>query len=193
MGIINPYAKAKKVRKHFAIKPISAEEYNACVKFYKENLPIREMYKAYEPWKSVFNSSENRSLTLFNDGLPIILGCALTDTLMGVYDNLGRYREEIEEFYDIAIENVDKLNAQIDFSKGGDSITVAELRSQQYYHCINLAVLDSIFHASHHNTVTPDNIKEWKEVILRDTTYRSIPSFRFLTCLWSASLPTLFQ
>ena len=168
LNILNPFARMAKERKHFIVTPITANEYDACVKYYKEHLPKGEMQKAYNPWKSVFNSNESRSLSLYNDGVPVLLGCVSIDTLNQRYDNIGKYCEELVELYDIAIENIDDLNAQIDFNRGGDSITVAELRSQQYYHYINLSIIDSIFNSSHHNSFSDENRAYWKNAIIKD-------------------------
>lgn len=170
--ILNPYAQlAREARKHFVKKPLSKEEYMACYKFYKEYLEAGDMYKAYQPWKDLFNHSEERNISLFNEGVPVIMGCLIADTVKKEYSNIERYREELVELYEIAIENVDALNNQLDFSRGGKPITVAELRSQQLSYYDNLLIMDSVFHRNHHkNYYNKEDTEFWKKKILEDST-----------------------
>lgn len=172
LEILNPYiSQTRGKRQHFITEPLSTDEYSACYKFYKEHLAKGELFLAYDSWKKVFKSSEDRNITLFNDGVPIIMGKLANDTARQVYGNIGKYREEIEELYEIAIENVANLNEQIDYSRGGTPITAAELRSQQLFHYDNILVMDSIFNRSHHNNYdSNDDRKFWTEAIFKDST-----------------------
>lgn len=172
LEILNPYlAQAKGKRNHFVTEPLPADEYSACYKFYKEHLAKGELFIAYDSWRKIFKSSENRNITLFNDGVPVIMGKLANDTAMQVYGNIKKYREEVVELYEIAIENIDKLNEQIDYSRGGKPITTAELRSQQLFHYDNLLVMDSIFSRNHHNNYNSnDDRKYWTEAIFKDST-----------------------
>lgn len=171
-AILNPYKyEDRSAGERFAIKEVNAEDYSKCYAYYKDKLSQGLMFEAYTPWKLLFAGGEKRSLSLYNDGVPIILGCLANDTVQGNYDNLPRYREEIEEIYNRAIENISDLNSQIDFSKGGDSLTVAELRSQQLYYYYNLMVMDSMASHDHHNNYyNSDDYIYWKKNILEDST-----------------------
>ncbi len=171
LEILNPYSlQIKGKRKHFITVPLPANEYNTHYKFYKEHLEQGELFIAYDSWRKVFCSSEERSITLFNDGVPIIMGKFANDTALQVYDNIKKYREEVEELYEIAIENIDKLNEQIDYSRGGKPITTVELRSQQLFHYDNMLIIDSIFSHNHHNNYnSKEDRKYWTKAIFKDS------------------------
>lgn len=171
LEILNPYSlQIKGKRKHFITVPLPANEYNTHYKFYKEHLEQGELFIAYDSWRKVFCSSEERSITLFNDGVPIIMGKLANDTALQVYDNIKKYREEVEELYEIAIENIDKLNEQIDYSRGGKPITTVELRSQQLFHYDNMLIIDSIFSHNHHNNYnSKEDRKYWTKAIFKDS------------------------
>ena len=170
-SILNPYKyEDRSSEKLFAVKEITEEDYANCYAFYKDKLEQGLMFEAYKPWKYLFAGSEKKSISLYNDGVPIILGCLANDTIQGNFDNVSRYREEIVEIYDEAIANISDLNSQIDFTRGGDSLTVAELRSQQLYYYYNLIVMDSMAKNDHHNNYyNSDDYIYWKKIVLEDS------------------------
>lgn len=190
-SIANPFlvdGKApKREYKHFKVTPRSDKDYNNLVSYYKNQIKsgyVEEFPKAYLAWKEAFNSRENRSLDLYFDGVAIIMACVINDTINGNYDNLKLRREEIEEIYDLAVENVDALNSQIDFSSGTDSITVAELRSQQITYYNHLWSMDSVFHSKHHNKNYSENATReyWANAHVHDSleVYKQYPWYKDL-------------
>lgn len=111
---------------------------------------------AYDYWKTAFNSTENRGIDMYINGLEIILSRIKTDTLNSRYDKISEHRDEIMELYDIAALNVDKLNAQIDKTKSKDTLSVAKLRSTQLNFYRQLTAWDSIY-----NSNTKLNLSQW--------------------------------
>lgn len=190
-SIANPFLvdgiAPKREYKHFKVTPRSDKEYNNLVTYYKNQIKsgyVEELPKAYLAWKEAFNSRENRCLDLYFDGVAIIMACVINDTINGNYDNLKLRREEIEEIYDLAVENVDALNSQIDFSSGTDSITVAELRSQQITYYDHLWSMDSVFHSTHHNKNYSDDATRthWANEHVHDSleVYKQYPWYKDL-------------
>ena len=111
---------------------------------------------AYDYWKTAFNSTEDRGIDMYINGLEIILSRIKTDTLNSRYDRISEHRDEIMELYDIAALNVDKLNAQIDKTKSKDTLSVAKLRSTQLNFYRQLTAWDSIY-----NSNTKLNLSQW--------------------------------
>ncbi len=182
----NPFvedAKApKREYKHFKVNKRSDKDYNNLCSYYKSIIKVEKtpdacyletLPDAYMAWKEAFNSRENRSVELYFDGVTIIMGCVMNDTTNKNYDNIKLHREEIEELYDLAVENVDDINSQLDLSGGADSITVAELRSQQISYYNELWNMDSIFHSTdqgHNKYYSVDSIRtHWANKHVHDS------------------------
>lgn len=131
--------------------------------------------KAYSPWREAFMGSNDRSLDLYIDGVGIIIANIDADTLKREGERIGMLADDLMELYDLAVKNVDDLNAQIDFTKTKDSITVAKLRAQQVRYFRRFFEIDSTFNADHHNNVfTAENEKYWEDVMFKDTTQMEI-------------------
>lgn len=130
--------------------------------------------KAYSPWREAFMGSSDRSLDLYTDGVGIIIANIDADTLHHEVDRIGILAKDLMELYDLAVKNVDKLNAQIDFTKTKDSITVAKLRAQQVSYFRRFFEIDSIVHAAHHNTFNAENELYWENFMFKDSTQMNI-------------------
>lgn len=162
--------------RHFALKERTPENRDLLISYYKNILSVSntgEAYSnAYPSWKEAFTASENRELDLYVDGVGIILGTINNDTAKHDYSRISTLNDELMELYEIAINNVDKLNEQIDFTRVKDSITVAKLRAQQVKYYRSNVVLDSIFNANdtiYNNTYSKESENYWEEIVLKDS------------------------
>lgn len=158
----------------FKIRKLSDTDKALLTAHYKEMIAediTPEAYrKAYTPWRSVFCSSDDRTLDLYIDGVGILMGNISLDTLERRGENMHIYTNELMELYDLAVENIDSLNAQIDFTKTKDSLSVAKLRAQQVTYYRRCFEYDSILNSSHHNKdFSDENLKYWEDVLFKDS------------------------
>ena len=133
---------------------------------YKKNLAKKTLEgyaTAYLPWKGAFDACERRTLDMYMDGIAILFNMVSKDTLEHKYDKLIERREQLMELYDLAVDNLDDLNSQIDRKRTTDTLSVAKLRAAQYDKYKDLWVLDSIYNSSDtlHNVYNDENVKYW--------------------------------
>ena len=132
--------------KYFEVKERTDADVAKLKTLYKKALAEHNgALNAYDGWKVAFNSTNDRTLDMYLDGARMILSRYCADTLNHRYDRLSEHRDELMELYDLAIHNLDKLNAQLDMSKVKDTLSVAKFRSRQLRYYRDITVLDSIY------------------------------------------------
>lgn len=105
----------------------------------------------YEHWKEAFCARPDRHLVQYLDGVVIINASIAADTIQKRYDRIKLYNEELMDLFELAIVNIDSLNAQI---AGNDTLTVAKLRAQQLEYLRANWQMDTVFRSP---IVTKDN------------------------------------
>ena len=142
--------------KYFNVQERSDEDVAKLKTLYKKTLAEHNgALNAYDGWKVAFNSTNDRTLDMYLDGARMILSRYCADTLNHRYDRLSEHRDELMELYDLAIHNLDKLNAQLDMSKVKDTLSVAKFRSRQLRYYRDITVLDSIYNGDSINRCMP--------------------------------------
>ena len=142
--------------KYFNVQERSDEDVAKLKTLYKKTLAEHNgALNAYYGWKVAFNSTNDRTLDMYLDGARMILSRYCADTLNHRYDRLSDHRDELMELYDLAIHNLDKLNAQLDMSKVKDTLSVAKFRSRQLRYYRDITVLDSIYNGDSINRCMP--------------------------------------
>ena len=159
----------KPVYRYFKEKPEpgDAKVLKMYTSHYKRNISrysLEEYESAFLPWSEVFNTCERRTLDMYFDGIGILLNMVKKDTLERKYDKLAERREQMMEIYNLAVDNIADLNAQIDTKRTGDTLTVAKLRVAQCNKFFDLWALDSIYNSGKDSiyngkTFVPNNIK----------------------------------
>lgn len=142
--------------KYFNVQERSDGDVAKLKTLYKKTLAEHNgALNAYDGWKVAFNSTNDRTLDMYLDGARMILSRYCADTLNHRYDRLSEHRDELMELYDLAIHNLDKLNAQLDMSKVKDTLSVAKFRSRQLRYYRDITVLDSIYNGDSINRCMP--------------------------------------
>lgn len=133
--------------KHLRLgNPMSVEARNAFISLYKKRIgsdySAKNYNRAYDHWRTAFCARPDRYLVQYLDGIAILNASIATDIYDKRYDRLKLYTEELNDLFELAIINIDSLNAQI---VGEDTLTVAQLRAQQIeYYKINWQ-MDTVF------------------------------------------------
>ncbi len=159
------FNKEKRVYVHFSEKPKAdpdQKKIQGFIALYKKNMAEMKSdgyIAAYTPWKGSFEGCSRRTLDMYMDGIGILMNLINIDTLEHRYDRLTERREQILELYDLAVDNIDDLNAQIDRKRTKDTLSVAKLRATQLSKYKDCWVLDS----SYNTKDTTKNIKYWKD------------------------------
>ena len=161
----------KRVYVYFKEKPepdSDQKKIEGFIALYKKNLAnktLESFEAAYLPWKGAFDGCSRRTLDMYMDGIGIILNLVRKDTLEHKYDKLTERREQLMELYDLAVDNLDELNSQIDRKRTPDTLSVAKLRAAQVRKYRECWILDSIFNGNDtlHNKYTKDNAEYWAE------------------------------
>ena len=167
-SIITAPAK-KRVYVHFKEKPqpdSDQKKVKGFIALYKKNLSQKTIdgyVSAYTPWKGAFESCNQRTLDMYMDGIAILDCMVRKDTANRKYDKLTERREQMMELYDLAVDNIADLNAQIDRKRTADTLSVAKLRAAQFNKYRDCWVLDSIFNSKDtlHNKYNDQNRKYW--------------------------------
>lgn len=142
--------------KYFEVKERTDADVAKLKTLYKKALAEHNgALNAYDGWKVAFNSTNDRTLDMYVDGARMILSRYCADTLNHRYDRLSEHRDELMELYDLAIHNLDKLNAQLDMSKVKDTLSVAKFRSRQLKYYRDITMLDSIYNGDSTNMLLP--------------------------------------
>ena len=132
--------------KYFPVKQRSADDIIKLKNLYKKIMAEHNgALNAYDAWKIAFNSTQDRTLDMYIDGATMILSRYCADTLNKRYDRLSEHRDELMELYDLAIYNLDALNAQLDTAKNKDTLSVAKFRGRQLRYYRDITLMDSIF------------------------------------------------
>lgn len=138
--------------KYFEVKERTDADVAKLKTLYKKALAEHNgALNAYDGWKVAFNSTNDRTLDMYVDGARMILSRYCADTLNQRYDRLLEHRDELMELYDLAIHNLDTLNAQLDMSKIKDTLSVAKFRSRQLRYYRDITMLDSIYNGDSTN------------------------------------------
>lgn len=138
--------------KYFEVKERTDADVAKLKTLYKKSLAEHNgALNAYDGWKVAFNSTNDRTLDMYVDGARMILSRYCADTLNQRYDRLLEHRDELMELYDLAIHNLDILNAQLDMSKIKDTLSVAKFRSRQLRYYRDITMLDSIYNGDSTN------------------------------------------
>jgi hypothetical protein len=138
--------------KYFEVKERTDADVAKLKTLYKKALAEHNgALNAYDGWKVAFNSTNDRTLDMYVDGARMILSRYCADTLNQRYDRLQEHRDELMELYDLAIHNLDTLNAQLDMSKIKDTLSVAKFRSRQLRYYRDITMLDSIYNGDSTN------------------------------------------
>ena len=142
--------------KYFEVKERTDADVAKLKTLYKKALAEHNgALNAYDGWKVAFNSTNDRTLDMYVDGARMILSRYCADTLNHRYDRLSEHRDELMELYDLAIHNLDTLNAQLDMSKIKDTLSVAKFRSRQLKYYRDITMLDSIYNGDSTNMLLP--------------------------------------
>lgn len=126
--------------KHLRLgNPMSVEARNAFISLYKKRIgsdySAENYNRAYDHWRTAFCARPDRYLVQYLDGITILNASIAADTIQKRYDRIKYFNEELMDLFELAIINIDSLNAQI---VGEDTLTVAQLRAQQIeYYKIN--------------------------------------------------------
>ena len=133
--------------KHLRLgNPMSVEARNAFISLYKKgigsDISAENYNRAYDHWRTAFCARPDRYLVQYLDGITILNASIAADTIQKRYDRIKYFNEELMDLFELAIINIDSLNAQI---VGEDTLTVAQLRAQQIeYYKINWQ-MDTVF------------------------------------------------
>lgn len=150
--------------KYFSVKQRSADDVIKLKNLYKKKMEqdrISGTLNAYDVWKVAFKSTENRSLDMYMDGIKMLMSKVYADTMAHRYDRFAEHRDELMELYDLAIYNLEALNAQLDTAKNKDTLSVAKLRGQQLRYYRDITLMDSIFNGDSLNRfVSRDTLME---------------------------------
>ena len=140
--------------KYFTVKERSADDVYKLKTLYKKTMTEHNgALNAYDGWKVAFNSTYDRTLDMYMDGARMILSRVACDTVNGRYDRLAEHRDELMELYDLAVFNLDALNAQLDTAKNKDTLSVAKFRGRQLRYYRDITILDSIYNGDSANIV----------------------------------------
>ena len=161
----------KRVYVYFKEKPepdADQKKIEGFIALYKKNISnktVEGYAAAYLPWKGAFEGCNRRTLDMYMDGIGIILNLVRKDTLEHKYDKLTERREQMMELYDLAVDNLDDLNAQIDRKRTSDTLSVAKLRAAQVIKYRDCWILDSIFNGNDtiHNEYSDSTRVYWIE------------------------------
>ncbi len=125
---------------------------------------------AYTPWEAAFNACNHRTLDMYMDGIAILGNMVRKDTLEHKYDKLTERRKQIMELYDLAVDNIDDLNSQIDRKRTTDTLSVAKLRVAQCAKYFELWIFDSIFNGNDklHNTYSKETYNYWRDKLITE-------------------------
>lgn len=138
--------------KYFEVKERSADDVLKLKTLYKKTLAEHNgALNAYDGWKVAFNSTKDRTLDMYLDGARMILSRYCADTLNHRYDRISEHRDELMELYDLAIFNLDALNAQLDKAKNKDTLSIAKFRGRQLRYYRDMTILDSIYNGDSAN------------------------------------------
>lgn len=146
--------------KYFEVKERSADDVQKLKTLYKKTMAEHNgALHAYDGWKVAFNSTKDRTLDMYLDGAKMILSRFCADTLNKRYDRLSEHRDELMELYDLAVFNLDALNAQLDKAKNKDTLSVAKFRGRQLRYYRDITMVDSIFNGdSTQTTISRDTL-----------------------------------
>lgn len=118
-----------------AATPLTDENCALNVTYYKELMAKHQYRETYSPWRSAFTGCGELRLDLYVDGVAILSKMIEEDTTT-VKDRvmLQEHSDQLMELFELAVKNLDALNAQID-TKRSLLLTEAALRAQQslYY------------------------------------------------------------
>ena len=129
--------------KYFEVKERSADDVQKLKTLYKKTMAEHNgALHAYDGWKVAFNSTKERTLDMYLDGAKMILSRFCADTLNKRYDRLSEHRDELMELYDLAVFNLDALNAQLDKAKNKDTLSVAKFRGRQLRYYRDITMVD---------------------------------------------------
>ena len=127
------------------------------------NFAAQNYSRVYDFWKSAFCARPDRYLVQYLDGIAILNASIATDIYDKRYDRLKLYTEELNDLFELAIINIDSLNAQI---AGEDTLTIAKLRAQQIEYFKTNWQRDTLFRSP---VADKDSIK-WENELFRDKT-----------------------
>lgn len=167
-SLIVGYMPEKRVWKYFELKERSDKDAQMLKALYKrtqEEDKVTGSLNAYDIWKVAFNSTRNKSVDMYMDGIRMVMSKVLMDTMNHRYDRLSEHRDELMELYDHAVYNVDALNAQLDTAKNIDTLSVAKLRGRQLRYYRDITVMDSM----HNSDSTHITESEWRIKVNNDS------------------------
>ena len=133
--------------KHLRIGEImNIKSRDAMISLYKQkigkDISAENYSRVYGDWREAFCARPDRYLVQYLDGITILNACIAADTIQKRYDRIKLYTEELMDLFELAIINIDSLNAQI---AGEDTLTIAKLRAQQIEYFRTNWQMDTVF------------------------------------------------
>ena len=133
--------------KHLRLgETMTVKSRDALISLYKRELgndiSAENYSRAYSHWRKAFCARPDRYLVQYLDGIAILNASIAADTIQKRYDRLKLYSEELMDLFELAIINIDSLNAQI---AGEDTLTIAKLRAQQIEYFRTNWQMDTVF------------------------------------------------
>ena len=164
-SLVVGYMPERRSWKYFEVKERPAKDVHMLKTLYKRTLADHNgALNAYDGWKIAFNSTNERTLDMYVDGVTMILSKVCADTINNRYDGLSSHLDELMELYDLAVYNVDALNAQLKATDNKDTLSIAKLRGRQLRYYRDIVLLDSL----HNSDSTHITEEDWKVRINND-------------------------